>query len=396
MSSASSGEFPRASHGVIDACAFHEWNSSEDLFPYLSRGWRDLLSLPGSGMSTMSVVPGRSYQNPTGGKAENSYPPTGKPGSDFEFVTRQLFESGSRERAVLAYDEGFFVTAFGHVQASIAFTRAVNDWNLEHWLSRDDRLYGLVLVSSQAPQAAAKELRRVGHERKIVGVALGANSMGRMYGHPAYHPIYEAAVELKLPVVIQIGTEAATSSILPPVGGGMPATFSEYWALRMHGTMSHVASMITEGIFGLFPDLKLLLVGCGATWVPQYLWRLNYNLKRHPEMPWITTLTSDIFKEHVRIATNSLERPKRREQLVNALTTLPWVDSVLMYASGYPNVEYEEPEDQAKRLPEVWHPQLFRDNALRFFRWPDAGPDSAADIETAGQAALAGRIGSSG
>jgi uncharacterized protein len=378
---------------VIDACAFHEWDSSTDLFPFLSRGWRDLLALPGSGMGTLSMLPGRWFHNPTGAKAESAYPPSAKAGSDYDLLVEQLFRSGRRKRVVLAFDEGFYVTAFGHVQASIAFTRAANDWNLERWLSRDDRLYGLILVPSQAPLAAAEEIRRLGKESKFVGVAMGANSMGRMYGHPAYHPIYEAATELGLPVVIQTGTEAAATSTLVPAGGGMPATYGEYWALRMHGTMSHVASMITEGIFGLFPDLKVLLAGCGATWVPQYLWRLNYNLKRHPEMPWITELTSDIFRDHVRIATNALERPARPEKLVEAISTLPWVASTLLYASGYPNVDFEEPEEQASRLPVEWHDRLFQRNALDFYRWP--GPSSAS-ASPGGKNRAAEALGSSG
>lgn len=357
---------------AIDACAFHEWRSSADLLPFLSRGWRDLVLPPNSGIGPLSVLPGRWYERTSGEKAGNTFPQEGPPGSDFDLLREQLFDSGNREKAVLAFDQGRFVTAFGHVQAAMAFVRAINEWNLENWLSRDDRMFGLMLVVSQVPEEAAAEIRRVGVERKVVGIAMGANGMGRMFGHPAYHSIYEAASDVGLPIVIQTGTEAATTSIMPPVAGGMPATNAEYRTMRMHGVMSHVVSMISEGVFGRYPSLRVVLAGPGAMWVPSYLWRLDYYHKRHHEMPWLKEPPSETFRKHVTIATNSLESPRKPEDLIRILRTLPWFASSLAYASGYPNFDYEEPEQQAVRLPADWHDQVFRQNALDVYRWPTA------------------------
>jgi predicted TIM-barrel fold metal-dependent hydrolase len=374
---------------VIDAVAFHEWRSSRDLLPFLSQGWQDLVLPPRAGVGAMHVTPGRWYENPMGDKADAAYPEEGPPGSDYHLLLDQLFGSGRRDRAVLTFDKGADVTAFGHVRAGMAFVQAINDWNQEIWLQRDNRLYGLVLVMSQVPEAAAAEIRRIGTDPKIVGIAMGLNGMGRMYGHPAYHTIYEAASDLDLPIVIQIGTEAATTSLMPPIAGGMPATYAEYHMMRMHGAMSHIVSMITEGVFGRFPNLKLMVVGTGAMWVPSYLWRLNYYHKRHHEMPWLKEMPSETFRKRVRIASNSLESPKRPEDLIKILSTLPWIHESLTYASGYPNRDYEEPEVQAARLPAEWHEAVFHRNAEEFFRWPIAAGQRVGQRNSA-DAALAG------
>jgi hypothetical protein len=36
---------PSSSTPVIDACAFHDWVSKEDLLPYVGKGWADLLAI---------------------------------------------------------------------------------------------------------------------------------------------------------------------------------------------------------------------------------------------------------------------------------------------------------------------------------------------------------------
>src|SRR5262249_1596591 len=130
-------------------------------------------------------------------------------------------------------------------------------------------------------------------------------------------------------------------------------------------------SLITEGVLGRFPDLKVLVVGPGAMWLPSYLWRLNYYHKRHHELPWLRRMPTEIFRGRVVIATNSLEQPRDPDDLARVLRTLPWIQECLGYGSGYPNADYEEPEAQAARLPTEWHQNVFRDNALSLFRWPD-------------------------
>jgi predicted TIM-barrel fold metal-dependent hydrolase len=310
-----------------------------------------------------------------GGKAPNAYPETGPAGSSLAKLQEQILEKGNRERAVLAHDEALLTAAYYNRYAANAVVKAVNDWTAEEWLARDPRLFGTILIVSQMPDEAAAEIRRSARNERFVAVTLGANMLSNVFGHPVYDPIYKAAAETGLPVVLQVGSDLAASSLTPPIGGGLPTTFAEYRALGAHATMSHLTSMIYEGIFEEYRDLKLLLVGGGATWIPGFLWRMNYWYKMgKDELPSAKAFPIDYFRDHVRVATYGIESPQRPERLAQALSTLPWINSTLVYGSGFPNSDYEEPESISARLPEAWHPQVFHANAAELFRWPATVP----------------------
>jgi predicted TIM-barrel fold metal-dependent hydrolase len=352
---------------TVDACVFHEWFSSSDLAPYLRKGWRELLtSVPARSAGPMPL-----YINPMGSKFEAAFPTDGTVGVPFESFKEQVLDAWSPDRVVLGYDESILMTASANVYAAAEIIRATNEWTAEAWLPRDDRLYGLILVSGARADLAAREIRRLGRNERMVGVAVGANVLNLTFGHPAYHPIYKAASELGLPVVLQVGSDLAASLLTPPVAGGQAAMYGEYDALNSHALMSHVAGMIVQGVFELFPDLKVLLVGGGVTWVPGYLWRLDYAYKfAHQSAPWLKRMPSEYFKDSISVSTYQLERSLSDKALESVLETAPWLRANLIYASGYPNRDALDPGAVRSRLPASWADAALAGNALEFFRWP--------------------------
>jgi predicted TIM-barrel fold metal-dependent hydrolase len=367
---------------VFDACVFHEWNSIKDLAPFMSEGWQQLLLRPGEKGAAVEVRSSPLYTNPMGGKAVESYPAKGRPGSDYETLARQVLGSQSRERVVLGFDDGLYCTANPNHYVARISAQAANDWTAEHWLNRDPRVYGLILIAAGLPDRAAEEVRRMGTNERMVGVALGANALGQLFGHPIYHPIYKACAEMNLPVVLQVGSDTAANLLTPPVAGGLPATYGEYKAMAVQPLMSHVASMILQGVFEMYPPLRVLILGGGTSWIPGFLWRHDYYYRIESDAaPWLKALPSDYFRRHVRVGTYPLEAPRQPGRLEAALSTVPWMDSILMYASGYPNYDWEEPGAIADRLPVAWHPKVFRDNAGEFFRWPRPAEAASAAKE---------------
>jgi uncharacterized protein len=366
-------------HGpIVDVGVFHEWASTDDLAPYLDPAWRELLIQPTERVGSLRMRSSPLYINPSGGKALSAYPLVGPAGSDFPTLKRQVLDNSQRKRLVLGYDEGLLTTAYPNHWASREIVKAVNDWTAEQWLARDERLFGLVLVVSAVPVVAADEIRRAGRNDRMVGVALGANGLGTPLGHPVYDPIYEAATEMNLPVVLQVGIDSAGTSVTPPMGGGLASTYAESRVHAGHPLMSHAANMIVQGVFERYPTLNVMLLGGGVSWIPGYLWRLNsmYNLDQR-EAPWLKGLPSQYFAKHFTVTTYTMEAPRRAEMLAKALGTLPWIDMRLMYASGYPNADGEEPAPVAARLPESWYARVFYENAMEFFRWPgQSGRDS--------------------
>jgi predicted TIM-barrel fold metal-dependent hydrolase len=295
-----------------------------------------------------------------------------------------VLSSGRRERVVLGYDDGLFSTVLSNRYVAEMIARAANDWTVAEWLASDERLYGLVMVSTATPLAAAEEIRRVGTNERMVGVALGGNGLSRPFGHPAYHPIYEAASELGLPLVLQAGpSDAFSDAPMSPVAGGYASTVAEFRALMWETHAAHMASMIVEGVFSRFPRLKLVLVGGGATWITGHLLRLDYWYRMHPgEARWLDRLPSEYFPDHVRVVTHGIETAPRPELLVQALETVPGIERVLLYGSGYPDADWQEPDAVASWLPQDWHDGVFSTNARDTFRWPDTTTTHPADSPT--------------
>jgi predicted TIM-barrel fold metal-dependent hydrolase len=127
------------------------------------------------------------------------------------------------------------------------------------------------------------------------------------------------------------------------------------------------------GVFDLWPNLEVLLVGGGATWIPTFLWRCDYQYHAMPgvEAPWMTAPPSAYFVDHFKVATHGLEDPEDPAQLQAFLNVVPNMSDMLMYTSCYPNTDYEEPAPLAARVPSEWHQKVFHDNALAFYGWAD-------------------------
>ena len=354
---------------VVDACVFHEWPSTAALAPYLRRGWDELILRPGDPMgeadprSTWIVA-----DDPMGRKLPGTSPADSHDAGQ-DLTIDHLFNTSGVSAAVLGFDDGLLASAFPNYHVAREVVRAANMWTAEEWLSRDERFAAHILVSSAVPEDAAEEIRRAGSDDRMVGVALGANGLGRPFGHAVYRPIHRAAAELSLPLVIQVGSDAASDLTAPPVAGGLPATHAEYRALATHSHMSHVASLIAQGVFEEFPDLKVLLVGGGASWIPGWLWRLDYWYKStQRELPWLRRLPSDYFRESVRVATYQLERSPTKQQLATALSALDGMDEVLIYGSCFPNRDSESADAVSSRLPEAWRDKVLSTNALDTYR----------------------------
>jgi predicted TIM-barrel fold metal-dependent hydrolase len=337
----------------------------------MSRAWSVVLDDAGSHTEEKAVP---FVWHP--GRAKTARPgDAGIPGSDPAVLVEQLFDGDDlrRDRVVLAYDEGRRCTTHANHHLAQVMTRAANDWTIEEWLPHDDRLYGLVLVSTALVDEAVAEVRRAGECERMVGVQLGGAGLGRPFGHPAYRPIFAAAADMGLPIVLEAWADATGDAMASPVIGGYPSTYAEYRSYSWHSHSAHTSSLVIGGVFNDFEELKVLLIGGGATWFPGHMWRLDYWYKKNArrEAQWLRKLPSEYCIDHFRLATYDLETPSP-ELLSKALKGVPTVEEMFLYTSCYPNIDSDDPQVTATRLPASWHRGVFVDNPIDFFRWPSA------------------------
>jgi predicted TIM-barrel fold metal-dependent hydrolase len=214
--------------------------------------------------------------------------------------------------------------------------REFNEWSLERWVAEDDRFRLALTVCANDPQGAVEEIERVAGDPRIVCVQFPCGSP-RPYGNPMYHPILEACARSGLPIQLHLGNEGG--GINPPMtAAGFPTHYIERRIAEPSFYTPHLASFIFEGVFEMWPDLKLVLAETGIPWVPAYVWRMDASWKglRH-QVPWVKKLPSEYFRENVRLTTQPVDEFDGDPETFR--TILDWMDGedTLMYASNYPH-----------------------------------------------------------
>src|SRR5204862_3900881 len=94
--------------------------------------------------------------------------------------------------AIVEPDEAAAFAILPNAQLAARLCSAYNDWLLERWLEEEPRLRGMIVVPAQWPEAAAREIRRVGVRDELAGIFLPA-ARRTPYGRPVYHPHRQAA-----------------------------------------------------------------------------------------------------------------------------------------------------------------------------------------------------------
>jgi predicted TIM-barrel fold metal-dependent hydrolase len=346
---------------IVDCDLHHIWKTPDDVLRYLPKEWREYAA----GTAPRGPRLGTAGSNfPEGNRRHDSYRVKGEPpSSDYEFVRNQLIDRYNFWRLVATFDIG------GHANVQnpyfgTAFARATNDWNVDTWLTYDERLYSVVAINVTQPDEAAKEIRRVGKHPRVCATVLAGSPLGRPYGDPIYHPIWEASSEMGLPIDIHLGTASPERQ-----AGGLPetdlASIVPQWTFMMH----HITSLIVHGVFEKWPSMKVLIKEVGTIWLPQLMWRLDSryaDLTR--ESPWVKKLPSAYIREHIKLGTQPLEDPPDRDKLSRFYEVNEMRD-LICFATDYAHTTFDDPTAIARRLPNGWARRVMCDNSCAHYGW---------------------------
>jgi uncharacterized protein len=218
---------------IIDCDIHQQTTGPQDLFPYLSKAYQERIRLFGTGLSQRVGYPNGGDR---GGRAD-AWPADGRPwGSDLKMMQEQHLDYYNVEYGLLLGQEYRPIPSLPDADYAAALARAYNDWMIERWVTQDERLKGAALIPAQDPRQAAKEIERIGPHPGIVGV-LVPNGARFPYGQRFYDPIYDACVNLDLPLVIHTGSEG-------PGMNGQESYYIEKRQQRALGYQGHLASMV--------------------------------------------------------------------------------------------------------------------------------------------------------
>lgn len=353
---------------IIDVDVHQRWRSPDELTDRLPKRWRDYVQGRTGGPRAALMPAGIAYPFQRGVNRRLDAVPADGFGTDYDLLRLQHLDAYPVEIVNLSFDIGHEV-AQRNPEFGAAIARAMNDWVLETWLPRDTRLRTTIVVPSELPDEAAREIHRVADHPGVTGVLFSWNPFGKPLGHPVYDPIYAAAEEVALPIVIHGATGETEGGVAQTAAGGIPNSRLEWHTLLQQPSLTHVASFVTQGTFEKFPRLKVLLLETGLAWVPHFLWRLDahYPVLR-AESEWVRRLPSDYFREHIKLSTQPLELTPRKSQLIELFEALGGMDDLLCFSSDYPHWDADDPFYVANRLPKAWLPKVFGENARSILR----------------------------
>lgn len=355
---------------IVDVDIHHQWKRPDEIIAYLPREWQTYVD-ENRGMkwlSPPSAALGKSLAN--GARMADSYPKDGSPpGSDYETLREQWLDKYPITHGVLTFDVGDNGTQTNQFFAE-ALCSAINEWNIETWLDKDQRLYSGLVVPIGDPAAAAKEVRRIGEHGRICGVVIAGNVLLRPLGDPIYDPIYEAAEDLDLVVMVHPTANGHRRNLRSLVAGGNPASTVVNASQFSQQAMHYISSFITHGTFERFPRLRILVQEYGVAWLPWLLWKLDENYESMKvESTWVKKWPSEYVFEHIKIATQPLEESDEPKGLQRLLESYGELGDLLCFSSDYPHLTADEPGYVARALPSEWGEAVFCTNALKLFGW---------------------------
>jgi uncharacterized protein len=344
--------------GVID-CDIHLNIAAIDvLLPFLDTYWR-------------SYIQETSFKGPI----DTSYPrgsgldpdPTARLGGSATAADRDRLRAWMLDRDQVTtgiLTSAYAIESIRNPFAAAALASAINDWQTRDWLSAEPRLRGSVIVPIQDPELAAREIDRVGTNPGFVQVLVPVH-VDILYGHRHYYPIYDAATRAGLAIGIHAGGNPGN----PPTAVGWPTYFVEEYVGMAHIFQSQLISLVTEGVFDRFPDLRVALIESGVTWLPSLMWRLDKEWKGlRREVPWVRRLPSEYIHDHVRLTTTPFDASRDPAQVQEIIDQIG-ADDLLMFASDFPHQHGgQSPTELLAGLPPELRRKIASTNAAAFYR----------------------------
>jgi len=344
---------------IID-CDLHNGSHPDELLPFLSSYWRNLIKQQGL---PQPAVP---YYSPVGViRADLDQLESGRGDSDPAYVMQHHMIPNGISYGILTGNY-YGVSILPDVLMGNAIASAANDSLAERWLGFSDRFRGSIIVNHCDPEAAVKEIDRIAPDKRFVQILI-CSAARILFGQRHYHPIYEAAERHGLPVAFHPGYEGRGTTGAP-TPSGYPSLYFEWHNIIPINYMAHINSLVCEGVFEKFPGLKIVGLEGGIAWLVQLMWRMDKNYKALRSMtPWLKRPPSEYIIEHIRLSTQPVEEPPDDSDLAHIYRMIH-ADQTVVYSSDYPHWDGDDARHILRSLPEPMQQRIFWQNAADLYR----------------------------
>ena len=230
---------------------------------------------------------------------------------------------------------------------AVALARAYNRWLVETWLDTDLGFVGAVLAPNQDPVEAAAEIRRYAGRKGVACVYLPTCCVDPLYGARWYDPMFEAAQECGLPVVLHSVT--AINPVFPFNLQRFDTLFSAHVISHTVAMVANAMSMLETGVQVRFPGLRIAFTEGGIAWVPWLGMRLDKEYsERRRDVPLLTERPSH-YLQRMFFATQPIEEPEHLKDMATLMSLFDGENNVV-FASDWPHHDFDHP-DKVLQIP---------------------------------------------
>lgn len=364
---------PKQDIAVID-CDVHPnfRDGLNDLSPYLTPEYRRRTGVGAAdawsknvAASHFSLPTNVMYIHPAGALRRDTWSDGTTPASNPELVAKQLLDGYKIDRGVLLCGNVLGLGGLTDPDLAANIANAYNEWLYETWLQSDVRWRGGIVIAPQDVDQAVETIKKFGPRDGFCQVHIAMNNV--LLGERRFRPIYAAAEELGLPVAIHPNAIDGIFQTGPQTAGGIPTYYAEWHAGISQIFQANVISLVCQGTFELFPNLKFIVTEGGIGWLPDVMWRMDKNWKAlRDELPWLKKAPSEYIIDSVRFTTQPMIEPEKQSHL-EAILEMIHAEKTLLFSTDYPHWDFDDPTKALRGVPEHVMDRLLAKNALEIY-----------------------------
>jgi predicted TIM-barrel fold metal-dependent hydrolase len=352
--------------GAIDCDVHPAVPTTRALLPYLDGYWTDTVTMILRGIERLEMA---SYPPNAPLTARPDWRPSqGRAGADLAMLRAQALDHFGLRYAIC--NPLYGAQLLYNPDLATALCGAINQWIASEWLDAEPRLRASIVVSPLDPELAADEIERRASDRRFVQVMLLAGSELPL-GRRVHWPIYRAAERHRLPIGIHSGSLYRHA----PTQSGYPSTLVEDYIAQSQAFATQVISFVAEGVFAKFPELRLVLIESGVTWLPALIWRFTKDWRGvRTEVPWVRHSPAQIIRDHVRLTVQPFDGPGDAESLYRIIDHLG-SDRMMLFSTDYPHWQFDGDDALPPTLSEDLLRKVLVENPLDTYpRLREASP----------------------
>ena len=194
---------------------------------------------------------------------------------------------------------------------------------------------------------AAAEIRRYAGHKGVACVYLPTCCVDPLYGARWYDPMFDAAQECGLPVVLHSVT--AINPVFPFNLQRFDTLFSAHVISHTVAMVANAMSMLETGVQVRFPGLDIAFTEGGIAWVPWLGMRLDKEYsERRRDVPLLTERPSH-YLQRMFFATQPIEEPEHLADMATLMGLFDGENNVV-FASDWPHHDFDHP-DKVLQIP---------------------------------------------